>query len=70
MLSRPVEPVIAMPEIAEAVNRQAVLVLHALVGEPLDMPREIAPRAQVQLMPGHASVDIDRTRDRLCDVVY
>jgi len=57
-----------MPQIAEAVNRETVLIFDPLFRKPLDMPREITPCAQVQLVPGHAPVDIDRTRDRLGDV--
>jgi hypothetical protein len=49
-------------------NRETVLVFNPLFGKALDVPREIAPRPQVQLMPGYAAVNIDRARDRFCDV--
>jgi hypothetical protein len=60
--------VIAVPQIAEAMNGETVLVFNALLRKPLDMPRQITPRPQVQLMPGYAAVNTDRARDRFCDV--
>src|SRR5262249_60500236 len=55
-------------QVAPAVNREAAFVLHALIGKPLDVPREITPQPNVQLVPGHATVDLDRARNRSGDV--
>jgi hypothetical protein len=60
--------VIAAPQITEPVNRETVLVFNTLFCQPLDMPREVAPRSKVQLMPGHDAVNVDRTRDRFGDM--
>jgi hypothetical protein len=49
-------------------NRETVLVFNPLFGKALDVPREIAPRAQIQLVPGHAAVNVERSRDRFGDV--
>jgi hypothetical protein len=63
-------PSLQRPQIAEAMNGQAIRILHALVCKPLDVTRKPAPRSQVQVMPGHAAVNVDRTGDRLGDGLY
>ena len=61
---------VQISQIAEAMNGQSTGVLHALIRKPLDMPRETAPRPHVQLVPGHAAVNLDRTLDRSRDVLH
>ncbi len=56
-----------LAQIAEATNGQAAGVLHALFGQPANVPREIAPRSLVQIMSGHAAIDLDRSNERFCD---
>jgi glutathione S-transferase len=63
-------PSLQVSQIAEAMNGQSVRVPHALVRKPLDMSREPTPRLQVQVMPGHAAVNLDRTSDRLGNGLY
>jgi hypothetical protein len=63
-------PSLKRSQIAEAVNCQPIRILHAFVRKPLDMPRKPSPRLHVQVVPGHAAVNLDRTRDRSGDGLY
>ena len=63
-------PPLQISQIAEAMHGQSIGVLHTLIGKPLDVPRKPTPRRHVQLVPGHAAVNLDRAGDRLGDVLY
>ncbi|MBV9459550.1 MAG: hypothetical protein JO141_18800 [Bradyrhizobium sp.] len=63
-------PSVQIPQVSEAVDGQSVLVVDALICEPLDVTREAPPRLHVQVMPGNAAVNLDCSRNRLGDVLY
>jgi hypothetical protein len=65
----PSDPVLAFPfaQIAEPAYRQTAGILHPLLGQPADMLRKVAPRPQIQIMSGHATIDLHRSKERLCD---
>jgi hypothetical protein len=50
-------------------NGQPAGVLHTLLREPFDVSRKTTPRPQVQVMPGHAAINLDRASDRFSDVL-
>lgn len=51
-------------QIAEATDREAAGILHALCGQAADVPRQIAPHALVQIVSDHAAIDLHRSGER------
>lgn len=41
--------------------------MHALIGHPAHVPRQGAPRSLVQIVSGHATIDLHRSNERLCE---
>jgi hypothetical protein len=56
-----------LAQIAEAAHRQPAGILDALFGQPANVPRELAPHSWVQIMSGHAAIDLHCPNERLCD---
>jgi hypothetical protein len=55
-------------QIAEAVHGQTVRVLHALLGQPFDVAREIATHAPVEFVPGHPAINPEGADHGFCDL--
>jgi hypothetical protein len=55
-------------QITQAVYSQSVGILDTLVGKRPDVTRQRTAELVVELPPGHATVDVDRSGNRLCNL--